>query len=411
MRPVFRGVAGALGAAATLPFAIACGAAVRTMREVADATQRGIQLIPDVPTPAPSLGLGAAVAVDTLIAMPMRLLSSAGSPDGYAASSSELDHAVKFYDEAGWLSDASTRHRMPPAPDDVRSLGSDARGVESVEFASGWDPVDGEPGGDRWRSFTANATVTVRLLRHGDGPRPWLVAVHGQGMGRPSDDRWLRMRRVHDELGVNVALPVLPLHGPRRAGFAPEQQFVSNVFPVNNVLGVSQAVWDVRRLVAWLRESEGASDVGVLGLSLGSYVVSVLATLDAELACVIALVPQPDLAGSLRAVDPAVPSRRRLHRDLYDERVDVIHHPVSPLSSPCAVPHERRFIVAGQVDRIAGPEGAAQLARHWEEASVLWRPRGHVTTCRSSVFDDHLAMVLAGCGLTAEPARRITVAR
>ena len=40
----------------------------------------------------------------------------------------------------------------------------------------------------------------------------------------------LRARRLHEELGVNVALPVLPLHGPRAAGFASDRQFVSNVF-------------------------------------------------------------------------------------------------------------------------------------------------------------------------------------
>ncbi len=178
--------------------------------------------------------------------------------------------------------------------------------------------------------------------------------------------------------------------------------FVSNVYPVNNVLGLTQSIWDIRRLLSWLRADQGAPAVGVLGLSLGSYVCSLLSTLEADLACVIALVPQADLAASLRAAEPAVPSKRRLHRALYDERVTIALRPVSPLAGPCLVPKERRFIVAGQIDRIASPAGAAALWRHWDEPSILWRPRGHLTTGRSSVYDAHLSSIIVSSGLAAD---------
>ena len=218
--------------------------------------------------------------------------------------------------------------------------------------------------------------MPVRILRHPGLARPWLVAVHGQGMGRPSDDRMLRVLRLHDELGINVALPVLPLHGPRAVGFAPDQQFVANVYPVNNVLGLTQSVWDIRRLVLWLRAVHDAPAVGVLGLSLGSYASSLLSTVEGDLACVVAVVPTSDLAGSLRASPPAVPSKRRLHRALHDTRSTLVHRVVSPVARPCLVPRDRRFVIAGQADRVASPSGAAELWRHWEEPSILWRPRG-----------------------------------
>ena len=239
----------------------------------------------------------------------------------------------------------------------------------------------------------------MRVLRHPGRPRPWLVAVHGQGMGRPSDDRMLRVLRLHEELGLNLALPVLPLHGPRAAGFAPDQQFVSNVHPVNNVLGLTQSVWDLRRLLLWLRGDQEATAVGVLGLSLGSYACSLLSTVERDLACVVAVVPTSDLAGSLRSSEPALRSKRQLHRALYDERATLVHRVVSPVARPCLVAPDRRFIVAGQADRIASPAGAAELWRHWDEPSILWRPRGHVTTPRSAEYDDHLTSVLTTIGL------------
>ena len=71
-----------------------------------------------------------------------------------------------------------------------------------------------------------------------------------------------------------------------------------------------------------------------------------------------------------------------------------MHRVVSPFARPCQVPKERRFIVAGQGDRIAVPEGAARLWRHWDEPAIKWRARGHVTTAWSAAFDEHLLDIL-----------------
>ena len=174
---------------------------------------------------------------------------------------------------------------------------------------------------------------------------------------------WLRdvdsfhARKLHHGLGVNVVLPVLPLHGRRRAGMGSDQMFVSNVHPVNNVLGLAQSIWDLRRLLAWLREHEGASTIGVYGFSLGSYVASLLSTVEADLAAVIAVVPAGDLAEALRAAEPLVPAKAKLHREVFDWRSALVHGVVSPLARPCLVPKERRFIVAGQGDRVAPHRG------------------------------------------------------
>ncbi|CAJ1493778.1 hypothetical protein MU0083_000488 [[Mycobacterium] kokjensenii] len=355
----------------------------------------------------PSIGLGMAATLDALVAAPIPLLSSLGSPADYAAASAELDAAVRYYRDAGWLDDPAGRHRTPAAPDDVRiTLAPDrAPGVEVAWFDSDWRPEAGEPGARRWLSLHANERVPVRLLRHRGTPRPWLVAVHGQGMGRPGDVKMLRVRRLHEELGINVALPVLPLHGPRSCGFSPPRQFASNVFATNNVLGLTQAVWDVRRLLAWLRDEQRAPAVGLLGVSLGSYVANLLSTLDGDLASLIAVVPTGDLAASMRDALPVTPAKRRLHRRVHDYRAALAHLVVSPLAAPCLVPHPRRHIVAGRVDRIAPPRGAVALWRHWGEPSISWRPRGHVTAWRGPDYDDHIASVLAADGLQHSPCR------
>lgn len=355
-----------------------------------------------VPVPERSFGLSASSALDGMISGPMALLGSMTPRRHYALGSAELDDAVRTYTDAGWIADPTGRHPVPAEVPELRAIveKKPQPGVGLLSFDSGWQPHADEPGAQRWCSFTANASVPVRVLRHPGPPRPWLVVIHGQGMGRPGDVKMLRARRLHD-LGVNVALPVLPLHGLRSMGLAPERQFVSNTYLVNNVLGLTQAVWDVRRLMMWLRASEGAPAVGVLGLSLGSIVVGLLATLEADLACAVAVVPTSDLAAALRDSPPVSAGRKLLHLGLHDERSTTLHSVVSPLSLPCVVAEERRFIVAGLVDRIAGTTGAARLWRHWDECSILWRPRGHVTTWRSAPYDDHLTSIMTTSGLTA----------
>lgn len=389
-------------ATAVTPLLAAGLAGAREVVRADTARRRGVATRDSVPVPQPSVGLGVAAAVDALVAGPMPLLSSLGSPEHYALASAELGAAVRYYGDAGWLDAPELRHRRPTAPDRVQidgQIGAASHGMEIARFDSGWRPEAGEPGAERWLALDANERVPVRLLRHPGAPRPWLVAVHGQGMGRPSDIKMLNVRHLHHKLGVNVALPVLPLHGPRSCGLSPLRQFASNVFATNNVLGLTQSVWDVRRLLQWLRDDQKAPAVGLLGVSLGSYVVNLLSTLEGDLSCLIAVVPTNDLAASMRDALPVTPAKRRLHRQVHDQRSQLVHRVVSPLARPCLVPHQRRHIVAGQADRIAPPRGAAQLWHHWDEPSIAWCPRGHLTAWRGAAYAEHIASVLTSCGL------------
>ncbi|CAJ1582891.1 hypothetical protein [[Mycobacterium] wendilense] len=385
-------------AAVASPLVAAGVAGAREVVRADTARRRGVTTRAGVPVPKPSMGLWMAASVDALLATPMPLLSSLGSADDYAAAAIELEAAVRYYGDAGWLDAPQLRHRRPKPPNNVQ-ISALSSGMEIARFDSGWRPDPGEPGSTRWRTFRANERVPVRLLRHPGAPRPWLVAVHGQGMGRPSDINMLRVRHLHEKLGINIALPVLPLHGPRSCGFSPSGQFASNIFAVNNVLGLTQAVWDIRRLLQWLRDDQRAPSIGLLGVSLGSYVANLLSTLEGNLACVVAVVPTSDLAASMREAEPVTSAKRRWHREVHDHRSTLVHQVVSPLARPCLVPHRRRHIVAGQVDRIAPPRGAAELWRHWEEPSIAWCPRGHVTAWRGAAYDDHVASVLSSAGL------------
>ena len=91
---------------------------------------------------------------------------------------------------------------------------------ERVSFASGYEPWPDEPGRDRWLGLGANRQAWAWVLRHHDDqPRPWLVCVHGFGTGSPMlDFPAFRAGYLHRELGLNLAMPVLPVHGPAEVG-------------------------------------------------------------------------------------------------------------------------------------------------------------------------------------------------
>ncbi|MDQ2629269.1 MAG: hypothetical protein M3Y90_19985, partial [Actinomycetota bacterium] len=95
----------------------------------------------------PSVGLGVAAALDALVAAPIPLLSSLGSPEHYATASAELDAAAGYYRDAGWLDDPRRRHRSPtePAHLQIARLPGRQQGIEVAWFDSGWRPETGEP--------------------------------------------------------------------------------------------------------------------------------------------------------------------------------------------------------------------------------------------------------------------------
>jgi hypothetical protein len=98
--------------------------------------------------------------------------------------------------------------------------------------------------------------------------------VHGAGQGQPLDLLFSRARRIQDELGINIALPVQPGHGVRRKAWPA----YPNMDPLNNVAGMIRAVSEVRAVVKWLQPQ--ASTIAVSGVSMGSPVAGLVSHLE-----------------------------------------------------------------------------------------------------------------------------------
>jgi hypothetical protein len=215
------------------------------------------------------------------------------------------------------------------------------------------------------------ATAVAHLCRVDDSPRPWLIWVHGANQGQPLDLVISRARRLQNELGMNVALPVQPGCGVRRNAWPPYPTFD----PVANVAGVMRAVSEVRCLLRWLRPQSTA--IAISGLSMGSPVaalVSHLEQVDGVAVFTPILGPTATIAQHLgRWGSPMRDTRELLQSDAACDLANVIDY----LSVLPSAPPDRRLIVGARHDRMAMREPALALHERWG-GQLYWHDGSHV---------------------------------
>jgi pimeloyl-ACP methyl ester carboxylesterase len=197
-------------------------------------------------------------------------------------------------------------------------------------------------------------------------------------MGYPSIDfRVFPLRALHESLGLNVVMPVLPLHGPRRIHSTSGERFLDGDV-LDTVHAAGQTIWDVRRVIDWVRRQD-ATAVGVFGLSLGSFNAALLASIDGDLACVIAGVPAVHLLRlALLHTHPAT-LERACARGMVWASVEEVLRVVSPLALEPRVPRDRLFLFAGTRDRLIPPSHVLDLWEHWRRPRLQWYGGGHFT--------------------------------
>ena len=359
--------------------------------------------VTELPVPSLSPALAAQVAMDeTILALAMGPNRFPRRSD-YERVGAELAHARLLFETRGWLDDPASYHRTPPPLTDPSIDRGWALGqrYERLLFPSEWQPRAEEPGAERWASYEPNRTAVATVLRHRDRPRPWVVAIHGFATGYPFMDLvGLHALHLHRDLGLNVVMPVLPLHGPRKITRMSGEAFLSFDL-VNTIHGLSQAVWDIRRVLGWVR-AQGAPRVALYGVSLGAYVASLLATVDDGADAIVAGIPVVDLPEMFRSQSPHHIRLRAVEHEILDGNAEKVHRVVSPLALAPRVAPEHRFIFAGLGDRMAPPPQAHALWRHWGEPEIFWYGGNHVGYLWSKQVTAFLNRSLAASGILAE---------
>jgi dienelactone hydrolase len=356
----------------------------------------------DVPPLEPSLALSAQVALDEALLGTMSVtlpLPTAGDNDRIAP---EISAARGFFESAGWLEKPVDYHQLPPPLEDPHVRRAKVRGIEyeHVSFESGYEPAPEEPGRDRWLSYAPNRLAHAWVVRHSGEPRPWLVCIHGYQMGWPLIDlSAFPPEYFHRRLGLNLCLPVLPLHGRRKIGRRSGDGFVAGDL-LDTIHAEAQAMWDIRRLLSWIR-SQDAPAVGALGLSLGGYNTALLACLDDALACAIPGVPLTDFTRAMFRHGPPLHLQAVERSGIQEQAMRDIMQVVSPLHLEPKLPRERRYIFGAVADRLVPADQVRDLWRHWERPRIVWYQGAHVTFRAHRAVRDLVREALRESGLTS----------
>lgn len=345
---------------------------------------------PDALTPKATVATTAGAALDE--AFLCYVINTRPLPDANDIDTiyQESQAALEQFESNGWLDKPQSFHHQPPALDHPHFSTGSHRGTdfEFLSFTSEYEPHAHAPGRDRWLSYEANRTAYATVLRHDDDlPRPWLIGIHGFQMGYPLMDMLLfDPEYYHEELGLNVVLPTLPLHGKRRNGTLSGDGFLAgNV--MDTLHAEAQAQWDIRRTLSWVQQQDPTT-LGVLGFSLGGYNAALLSSLvtpdEATFGSVTAAIPAIDIPQLFWRHGPPHMLRYMDSLGIAQQDVRRLMQPVSPVSMPSHTPIDRRFIIAASADRVTPPEQAIQLWHHWQRPHISWYQGSHLTVRHAS---------------------------
>jgi pimeloyl-ACP methyl ester carboxylesterase len=356
----------------------------------------------ELPIARPTIALATQAFRDEIALLGLRVHRPISEPLAFERITREVVAALRFYRRKGWLDKPAGFFAKPPPLTDVtvRPVKRRRHSYERIVFDSGYAPRVGEPGRERWLGYTANSREYALMLRHPE-PRPWLVCIHGAEMGRGGLDLALfRAWHLHEDLGLNVVVPVLPMHGPRARGLPKGVAFPGEDV-LDDVHATAQAVWDIRRLVSWIRMLEPGSAIGLNGISLGGYIASLVASLEDGLTCAILGIPVADLVEILTRHAGLSRNDPRLHTVTLAQPIGRM---VSPLSLTPRVPMRGRFIYAGVADQLVHPrEQVARLWEHWGRPEIVWYHGGHTGFFRSRPVQRFIDDALVQSGLVNRP--------
>ena len=332
-----------------------------------------------VPAYPPSPRLAAEVALDEAVLGTMVFTQWFPSMADHVRIRREVDEALEQFADAGWLDKPAAYHQTPPAPERIRLTRRSLRGHDYEHWSapSEYAPREGEPGRGRWLDYAPTAMSHAWVVR-GDAERPWLLCIHGYRMGHPLIDLGaFEPAWFHHKLGLNLVIPTLPLHGLRKVGRRSGDGFLGGDL-LDSIHAEAQAMWDLRRLMAWVR-SQTDAPVGAYGLSLGGYTTALLAGLEPDLACAIPGIPATDFARLFYHHGEPRQERAALSVGLTREKMSEVLRVVSPLALDPVVEKSRRAIFGGLADQLVPADQVRDLWLHWDRPRIEWYPGAHLT--------------------------------
>jgi pimeloyl-ACP methyl ester carboxylesterase len=271
------------------------------------------------------------------------------------------------------------------APVIKRVRGYGKRGeVLDLTWQSDYQPLWGQPGFmpdvavtgiDTGRSVRAkylaeerNLVGHARWFRHLDGVRPAVMILHGYLAGELNVEEQVWPTRALFKQGYDVIFTVLPFHGARKTRLLAPPRFPASD-PRFTIEGFRHLVFDHVALTDYMLRGRVKS-MGLMGMSLGGYGASLLATVDPRWSFVVPVVPLSCTAQFALETGRFVGTPEQ--QALQQQALSNAQRAISPLERPALIDSDRIVIVAGASDHVTGLPHAQRLATHFNSDLITF---------------------------------------
>lgn len=220
-----------------------------------------------------------------------------------------------------------------------------------------------------------NDTVYAKYWRpRGEGPFPAFVVLHWLAGNFGALETFCTRLAEHD---VATVMVWMPHYGPRRTD---GRRMISTDID-ETIANCLQASADARRAGHWLhqRPEIDPDRVGILGISLGSFIAAATAGLDDQFDMVIPIVGGGDLAATLMHDSREV---RAVRRELIEQGFTVESlreklRPIDPITWAPRVAKERILMINMEDDQVVPRACTDALWEAFDRPEIKWYPGGH----------------------------------
>ena len=271
---------------------------------------------------------------------------------------------------------------------------------EDLRFESPYEPFNPRIRKD-YLKHRGNRIAHARYWRHKKGPRPTIAAFHGFSADPYWLNGWFFALPWLYKMGCDVLLFTIPFHGPRQSRFSlfsGHGLFSGGITRLNEAF--AQTVHDFRIIMNHLEDRRGVEKIGVTGVSLGGYVVALLAAVEKRIAFSIPNVPVVSIADLMLEWFPISAVVRSLLLVLGKSIKDLRHMMAvhCPLTYKPVIPKDRLMIIGGAGDRLAPPKHSRLLWDHWGRCRIHWFPGSHLLHLDKGAYLQEMAKFLGEIG-------------
>ncbi len=221
-----------------------------------------------------------------------------------------------------------------------------------------------------------NNTVHAEFYRSKRaGPRPAVIVLHILGGDFPLSR--LFCNRLAQQ-GVSALFVKMPFYGPRREPGSKQRMVSLN--PDETVAGMTQAVLDIRRSVAWLaaRSDVDPGRIGIFGISLGGITGGLAAGIDPQIQHVCLLLAGGDI-GRVAFDSPELRKVRGKVPAAFSDKETLIKtlSVIDPVTYASRATGKRILMLNASHDEVIPKDCTLSLWKGFGEPEIQWYSGGH----------------------------------